>query len=72
MAEQDKLVISKDLAVLALLASFLPVFRCGLRENINFWEFLRQHTVFGSPVEYIPEEKYKLPENLGKVMPIQK
>lgn len=61
MSEQGKLVISKDLAVLALLASFLPVWRCGLRENLNTWQWLKEHTVYGSPVEYIPEEEYKLP-----------
>ena len=66
MNEQGKLVISKDLAILALLASFLPVFRCGLRENLNFWQWTKEHTVYGSPVEYIPEEEYKLPENLEK------
>ena len=61
---QDKLVISKDVAILALVISFLPIFRGGLRENINFWEFLKEHTIYGSPVEYIPEEEYKLPERL--------
>ena len=64
MSEQGKLVISKDLAILALLASFLPVWRCGLRENLNFWSWVKEHTVYGSPVEYIPEEEYKLPERL--------
>jgi len=61
---QDKLVISKDVAILALVISFLPIFRGGLRENINFREFLKEHTIYGSPVEYIPEEEYKLPERL--------
>jgi len=64
LPEQDKLIISKDLAVLALLASFLPVFRCGLRENLNFWQWTKEHTVWGSEIQYIPEEDYKLPENL--------
>ncbi len=58
---QDKLVISKDLAILGLVASFLPVFRCGLRTKLNFWQWTKEHTVYGSPVEYIPEEEYKLP-----------
>ncbi len=66
MPEQGKLVISKDLAVLALLASFLPVWRCGLRENLNFWTWLKEHSIYGSAVEYIPEEQYKLPERLQK------
>lgn len=64
MSEQNKLVISKDLAILGLLASFLPVFRCGLRENLNFWQWTKEHTIYGSPVEYIPEEEYNLPERL--------
>lgn len=64
MPEQNKLVISKDLAILILLASFLPVWRCGLRENLNLWEWAKEHTVWGHPVEYIPEEEYKLPLRL--------
>lgn len=64
MPKQDKLVISKDLALLALMVSFLPIFRGGLRENINLWQFVKEHTVYGSPVQYIPEEEYKLPERL--------
>lgn len=66
MPEQGKLVISKDLAILALLASFLPVWRCGLRENLNLWTWLKEHSIYGSPVEYIPAEDYKLPERLRK------
>ena len=34
----------------------LPVWRCGLRENLNFYEFILNHTVWGPAVEYIPEE----------------
>lgn len=58
MSEQGKLVISKDLAILLLIASFLPVWRCGLRENLSFWTWAKEHTIYGSPVEYIPEELY--------------
>jgi hypothetical protein len=42
----------------AAAASFLPVWRSGGRENLNFWEFIINHTIFGPPVEYIPEEFY--------------
>lgn len=66
MPEQGKLVISKDLAIVVLMASFLPVFKCGLRQNLNFWQWTKEHTIYGSPVEYIPEEEYKLPESLKK------
>ena len=61
---RGKLVISKNLALLALAASFLKVWRCGLRSDLNFWQFVKEHTVYGSPVEYIPEEEYNLPEHL--------
>lgn len=42
---------------LALLG-FLPVWRCGVREKLNFYEFVGEHTIL-SPheVEYIPEER---------------
>ena len=46
------------LVVLTLLLSLLPVWRCGLRGNLTFWQFTREHTIWGSPVEYIPEEDY--------------
>ena len=42
-----------------IIASFLPVWRCGLRHNLTFWEFAGEHTIFGHPVQYIPEEKYE-------------
>ena len=64
MSEPKPVVISKDLAILLLIASFLPVWRCGLRENLNFWSWAKEHTIYGSPVEYIPEEEYLLPERL--------
>jgi len=64
LPEQSKLVISKDIAILLLIASFLPVWRCGLRENLNFWSWVKEHTIYGSPVEYIPEEEYLLPKRL--------
>ncbi|MBA7608642.1 hypothetical protein ES703_15821 [subsurface metagenome] len=44
--------------VILVIASFLPIWRCGLRDNLNFWEWLYEHTIWGSPVEYVPEEKY--------------
>jgi len=34
----------------------IPAWRCGLREHLNFYEFIIEHTIFGHPVEYIPEE----------------
>lgn len=63
MTERGKLVISKDVAVLALLASFLPVWRSGLREDMNFWQWTYAHTIWSPKPQYIPEERY---ENEGK------
>jgi hypothetical protein len=46
--------------ILMLAASFIPVWRSGGRANLNLWEFVGNHTVFGPPVEYIPAEDYML------------
>ena len=51
--------ISKNMAMLLLGASFLPVWRCGLRGNLNFWSWIYYHTTFAPEPQYIPEEKYK-------------
>jgi hypothetical protein len=40
----------------------VPIWRCGLRERISFWEFVRAHTIFDPhPVTYVPEEEYTKP-----------
>lgn len=50
----------KLIVLVLLLLSFAPVWRCGLRGNLNFWEFTREHTIFSPhPIEYVPEEKYE-------------
>jgi len=42
-----------------LVESFtLPVFRSGGRTGLNFWGWVINHTIFGPPVEYVPEEDY--------------
>lgn len=43
------------------LGSFLPVWSCGLRKRLTFWEFALDHTVFGPEPEYVPEELYTQP-----------
>ena len=55
-----------------ILLGFLPVWRCGLRENLNFYEFVGEHTIF-SPheVEYIPEELLTWGETEGIYMEIR-
>lgn len=47
------------LLALLLLISLIPIWRSGLRENQSFWEFVLNHTIWGPPVEYIPEEAYE-------------
>lgn len=41
-----------------VIASFLPIFRSGGRTHLAFWGWLINHTIFGPPVEYVPEEDY--------------
>jgi hypothetical protein len=48
----------KDLIVIALVASLLPVWRSGGHSGLNFWQFTLNHTVLGAPLEYVPEEDY--------------
>ena len=48
----------KAALVMTVCVSFLPVWRSGLRENMNFWQWIINHTVFGPPSEYVPEEYY--------------
>ena len=49
----------KILGVWIIVLSFtLPVFRSGGRVNLTFWNWLRNHTIYGPKVEYVPEEDY--------------
>lgn len=42
-----------------IITSFcLPIFRSGGRTGLSFWGWLINHTIFGPPVEYVPEEDY--------------
>ncbi len=41
-----------------IILSFLPIWRSGLRENMILWEWIVNHTIFGPPSEYIPEDYY--------------
>jgi hypothetical protein len=49
---RDKIVIG------VLLLSMLPIWRSGGRSNLTFWGFIINHTIYGPPVEYVPEEDY--------------
>lgn len=45
-----------------LVAGGLPVWSCGLRKHLSFWEFVLEHTVLSPhPCEYVPEELYTQP-----------
>ncbi len=45
--------------LVAVLAFTLPIFRSGLKTNLTFVQWLKNHTVFGDPVEFIPREDYE-------------
>lgn len=54
---------SRELVMLGagilIVASFtVPMFRSGGRTGLNFWQWIINHTIFGPPVEYVPEEDY--------------
>jgi hypothetical protein len=43
--------------------TFIPVWRSGLRENMNLWEWILNHSrLTPNTLEYIPESLY-LPDN---------
>ncbi|MBA7665023.1 hypothetical protein ES703_73089 [subsurface metagenome] len=52
---------------LGILGS-LPVWSCGLRKRLTFWEFALDHTISGPDPEYIPEELYTRPLTEGEFM----
>lgn len=62
----------EKIATALVLLGFLPVWRCGLREDLNFYQFVGEHTIF-SPhtVEYIPEELLTQGETEGIYMEIR-
>ena len=54
----------------ALVFAFtVRIFRSGLKDRLTFFQWLINHTIWGQPVEYIPEEGYKaifgVQENTG-------
>lgn len=49
----------KLFTTLLVVESFtLPIFRSGGRTDLTFWGWIVNHTIFGPPVEYVPEEDY--------------
>lgn len=50
----------KTLLTVAVIASLaVPIFRSGGRTHLTFWQWVVNHTIFGPPVEYVPEEDYQ-------------
>lgn len=45
--------------VVLFTLSLAPFWRSGHRANMTFWGFLLNHTIYGPPVEYVPEEDYE-------------
>ena len=46
------------LGLLAVASFTLPIFRSGGRTELSFWGWVKNHTIFGPPVEYVPVEDY--------------
>jgi len=46
------------LGFLAVESFTLPIFRSGGRTELSFWGWVWNHTIFGPPVEYVPQEDY--------------
>lgn len=47
--------------------SLLPIWRSGGRTGLNLWEWLINHTVWGPPIEYVPEEDYMTALSVGEL-----
>ncbi len=50
----------KGLAITSLVVSSftLPIFRSGGRTGLTFWSWVKNHSIWGPPVEYVPKEDY--------------
>ena len=54
------MTLSQGIPAIAAIVFFtLPIFRSGGRGNLTGWEWVVNHTIFGPPVEYVPEEDYQ-------------
>ena len=36
----------------------LEIFRSGGRANLSCFQWIVEHTIYGSPIQYVPEEDY--------------
>lgn len=48
----------KVILVSCIAFSFLPIWTSGLRERMILLEWIANHSMFGGPSEYLPEELY--------------
>ena len=52
--------MQRKLLALGVIAFFtIPIFRSGGRTGLTGFEWLKEHTIWGSPVQYVPEEDYE-------------
>lgn len=47
-----------SMAMAGTLIFGAPIFRSGGRTGLSFWQWVVNHSIFGPPVEYVPEEDY--------------
>lgn len=52
-SEQNKWI---GVAIIIGLIALVPVWRSGLKENMNFFGFVKNHTIWGDDPEYVPLE----------------
>ena len=57
-AELKQVLPKLALGILVVESFTLPIFRSGGRTDLTFWGWVVNHTIFGPPVEYVPEEDY--------------
>lgn len=37
----------------------IPVFRSGGRTGLTFFQWVKEHSIWGSPIQFVPEEDYR-------------
>ena len=42
---------------LIVVGSFLPVWRSGEKGKLSFWAWVKNHTIWGDEVMYVPAEQ---------------
>ncbi len=36
----------------------IPIFRSGAKTNLTLFDFVKEHTIWGKPVQFVPVEDY--------------